>query len=71
VITGEQVKKARKLLGWSQEDLAAHAGLSGATVGAFERGRRLSEHTLTACNAPWNRVSRRRAGEAQGQALSL
>jgi len=47
MITGEQVRAARKLLGWSQEDLAGHAGMSDYTVGTFERGLRPSENTVT------------------------
>jgi transcriptional regulator with XRE-family HTH domain len=38
MITGEQVKAARKLLGWSQMTLALDAGINQATVMKFERG---------------------------------
>jgi len=38
-ITPAQVKEARKLLGWSQEDLAGPVGVSKATIGALESGR--------------------------------
>jgi transcriptional regulator with XRE-family HTH domain len=38
MITGEQVKFARKLLGWSQMALALEAGASQRTVMRFERG---------------------------------
>jgi transcriptional regulator with XRE-family HTH domain len=34
--TGEQVKAARELLGWTQEKLAGEAALSTRTVGDFE-----------------------------------
>jgi transcriptional regulator with XRE-family HTH domain len=36
MFTGEQVKAARTLLGWSQEKLAAHARLTSSTVSAIE-----------------------------------
>ena len=39
-ITGEQVRAARKLLGWSRSDLAGHSGVSSTTIGNFETGRR-------------------------------
>jgi len=42
MITGDQVKAARKLVGWSQEDLAGHVGMSKSTIGNFEKGRRIS-----------------------------
>jgi transcriptional regulator with XRE-family HTH domain len=38
MITGEQVRAARKLLGWSQLTLALEAGLNQTTVVKFERG---------------------------------
>jgi transcriptional regulator with XRE-family HTH domain len=41
-ITPGQVKAARKLLGWSQSELAGHAGVSASTVGYFEAGDRRS-----------------------------
>lgn len=37
----EQVKAARALLGWSQEDLAAHSGLSVPTIRRFEAQSKL------------------------------
>jgi transcriptional regulator with XRE-family HTH domain len=37
MITREQSRAARALLDWTQDDLAEAAGLSGATVRAFER----------------------------------
>ena len=39
-INGQQVKAARRLLGWSQEKLAGEAGISTTPVGDFEVGRR-------------------------------
>jgi transcriptional regulator with XRE-family HTH domain len=38
MITGEQVKAARKLLGWSQMTLALEASLDQSTIAKFERG---------------------------------
>jgi DNA-binding XRE family transcriptional regulator len=38
-ITVEQVKAARALLGWSQEDLANHASLTHNQISSFEFGR--------------------------------
>ena len=38
-ITGQQVKAARFLLGWSQEKQAGEAGLSKLTVRNFETGK--------------------------------
>ena len=37
MITGEQVKAARKLLGWSQMTLALEARVEQSTVTKFER----------------------------------
>ncbi|MDQ1835538.1 helix-turn-helix domain-containing protein, partial [Massilia scottii] len=36
----EQVRAARSLLGWSQQDLATRAGVAVSTVSDFERGQR-------------------------------
>ncbi len=36
----EQIRAARSLLGWSQQDLAAKAGVAVSTVADFERGQR-------------------------------
>lgn len=33
-----QMKAARALLGWTQDDLAEHSGVSGVTVKNIERG---------------------------------
>jgi transcriptional regulator with XRE-family HTH domain len=38
VVTAEQLRAARGLLGWSQSELAAHAGLSLPTVKRLEGG---------------------------------
>ena len=38
-MTPAQCRAARGLLDWSQKTLAAHAGISVATVRNFERGR--------------------------------
>jgi transcriptional regulator with XRE-family HTH domain len=38
MITGEQIKTARKLLGWSQMTLALEASVAQSTVAKFERG---------------------------------
>lgn len=37
---GQRIRKQRKLLGWSQEDLAAQAGVDRSYVGGVERGER-------------------------------
>ena len=53
MITGEQVKAARKLLGWSQLKLALEANVNTGTLVAIEKGRQLPrrsgsrlQHTL-------------------------
>jgi transcriptional regulator with XRE-family HTH domain len=46
MITGEQVKVARKLLGWSQQVLAGHVGVSEAVISSFERGRRVASEWI-------------------------
>lgn len=38
---GARIRAFRKRRGWSQEDLAEHAGLSEDTVSAWERGKSL------------------------------
>ncbi|GGC80521.1 helix-turn-helix domain-containing protein [Chelatococcus reniformis] len=37
-VTGAQIKAGRALLQWSAEELAAHCGLSAATIATVERG---------------------------------
>ena len=39
-IQAEQCRAARALLNWSQQDLAAAAGVARATIAEFEGGRR-------------------------------
>lgn len=39
-ITAVQVKVARALLGWSQQELAKNANVGPSTVADFERGQR-------------------------------
>ena len=38
-LTPQQVKAARRLLGWSKSDLARHVGVSTTTVWVFEAGK--------------------------------
>jgi transcriptional regulator with XRE-family HTH domain len=48
MITREQIKAARKLLGWSQMTLALESGLATTTIGSIEIGRKSgSETTLS------------------------
>lgn len=37
---GERVRSAREARGWTQEDLAAEAGLDRTYIGGIERGER-------------------------------
>jgi transcriptional regulator with XRE-family HTH domain len=39
-ISATQCRAARRLLGWSQEDLAGEIGMSTSTIATFERGSR-------------------------------
>ncbi|MGD9711760.1 MAG: multiprotein-bridging factor 1 family protein [Thermomicrobiales bacterium] len=39
VLSAEQVRAARALMGWSRKDLATVSGLSQGTIKAIERGR--------------------------------
>ena len=41
MITGEQIRAARKLLGWSRDRLAPRGGLPLNRLGAYELGRRI------------------------------
>jgi DNA-binding XRE family transcriptional regulator len=58
--TPSQVKAARALLAWSQQDLAKHAGVAVSTVADFERGSR----TPIPNNAESIRASLQNAGIA-------
>jgi len=40
-VTSAQIKAARALLGWSQQDLADHASIAISTIADFERGQRI------------------------------
>jgi transcriptional regulator with XRE-family HTH domain len=40
MMSGDQMKAARKFLGWSQLTLAAEAGLDPATIALFETGKK-------------------------------
>ena len=49
IITGDKVKAARALLGWSQATLAGQAGVSATSVKGLEDGsRRLSDRSVNA-----------------------
>lgn len=39
-ILGQRIREKRKSLDWTQEDLAAEAGIDRSYVGGIERGRR-------------------------------
>ena len=41
MITGEQIRAARKLLGWSRDRLAPRAGLPVNRLGNYELGQRI------------------------------
>ena len=45
MITGEQVKAARKLIGWSQLKLALEANVNPATLVDIEKGRSRPAYT--------------------------
>jgi transcriptional regulator with XRE-family HTH domain len=40
MITGEQVKTARELLGWSRAQLAREAGMTVTAIAEFENGKK-------------------------------
>jgi hypothetical protein len=48
MITGEQVKAARKLLKWPQMTLSIEADVSLPTLVAFEKGQKLTRETTVA-----------------------
>jgi transcriptional regulator with XRE-family HTH domain len=55
MITGDQVRAARKLLGWSQLTLALEAGSTAATVAGFETGEvRTLDGTISAIQRALN-----------------
>lgn len=58
MITPEQSRAGRGLLGWSQQQLANNAGVGLSTVRDFEKGRR----TPTAGNADAIRAALEAAG---------
>jgi transcriptional regulator with XRE-family HTH domain len=37
---GERIREARRSLGWTQEELADHAGIDRSYIGGVERGER-------------------------------
>jgi transcriptional regulator with XRE-family HTH domain len=52
MITGEQVARGRRILGWSHADLAAEASLSETTARNSENGkRRITPSSLAAIRA--------------------
>jgi transcriptional regulator with XRE-family HTH domain len=46
-LTAAQIREARKLLGWRQQDLAKWAGVPFSTLCQFERGRHEKPHNRT------------------------
>jgi len=48
MITGEQAKAARKLLGWTVVDLASRSGVGQTTLLRFELGTRTLEERYVA-----------------------
>ena len=57
-LTPQQCRAARGLLGWTQEELAARAGVSRSTVRGFENGR----HELHRGSAAVIRIALEAAG---------
>jgi transcriptional regulator with XRE-family HTH domain len=47
-ITAAQLKAAREILGWSQDDVAAASGLELPTITNFEHGKQLSPRAALA-----------------------
>jgi transcriptional regulator with XRE-family HTH domain len=47
-ITAAQLKAARQLLGWSQDDVAAASGLETPTIFHFEHGKQLPSRAAIA-----------------------
>jgi transcriptional regulator with XRE-family HTH domain len=52
-----RIRAARQALGWTQNDLAAKAGISARTIHAIEKGRPCRQATkrliLNALGVPW------------------
>ena len=52
-----RIRAARQALGWTQNELAAKAGISARTIHAIEKGRPCRQATkrrlLTALGVPW------------------
>ena len=52
-----RIRAARQALGWTQNDLAARAGVSTRTIHAIEKGRPCRQatkrHILNALGVPW------------------
>jgi transcriptional regulator with XRE-family HTH domain len=65
MITGEQVKAARKLLGWSQEVLAGHVGVSDVAIGNIERGCRAAAERK--CRLQYGLLQRMRFGASSDE----
>ena len=45
-ITGQQVKAARKLLGWTQIKLTLVSGIDGGAIRRFETGKRIPPRSV-------------------------
>jgi transcriptional regulator with XRE-family HTH domain len=43
---GKRIREKRKALGWTQEDLAAKAGIDRSYIGGVERGERNLTFTM-------------------------
>jgi transcriptional regulator with XRE-family HTH domain len=48
MISGEEAKAARKLIGWSQKKLAVEANISAMTVAKFEIGKPITGRKIRA-----------------------
>lgn len=73
MVTPEQCRAARALLGWTQMDLAERSGIGCSTVRSFESGR----HTLIRSNMAVLRAALEAAGvifieaDAEGPGVRL
>jgi hypothetical protein len=54
-ITGEQLKVARMLLGWSEYDLADEARLITMVVLAYENGWQIPNGLFSRCEKRWRK----------------